>query len=1258
MNALTRFLSAPHRTVQIAIWTMLVAVLATVVPMSTPGTGPTAAVSAVSPSSPTSVDDVLTVAAADTLTLAGVGPAGPDARASVDDPVKLLPAYRWMNDMSLPEDNSKDAAGTGRSMVTGMAEFGFAISGFVWWALLELMNFAMGVDVITSFAGAINSFFATTFTGLNDAGIPVMIGIFVFAGAALAALKGKLHDGVRMAVSALLVLGLLQTLGVAAQDDTGSGKEGAVTAAADVPKFTPAWLAQTGNGFVNELGGQVTEVFGLTSGITTDVRSGGADGGAESVDDPSCAYYNQRLYATYVDEMLLQGRQSTSNAMTMVSYMWQRSMYDSWVQAAFGSPALGAPAACHYLERAAGITPIMQKAIAGAQSNLSPYYDDSAGEMKPGPFTRQSDKKPNQASEMMWSVCLDRNTFRGAWGSIKPLDGKTASDICGKWWSSETGPGTSDGLLEWGTHPDMLKDTTGVDPNNADLAEIKQYVESYWGHNSGQRLLASSTAGLTAVLYTMAFGMPAIGVLMAQFVLLFMLILLPWTLILLAAPGKNGQRNQVGIKLLKLTAAAFTTKLIFLIVLGATLTLMSALFSLTFSNSVSSYDSASDGTTPLAAVTTSGMSPNMMTFWSVLVPIISIIAMKQLMKAAGLGNLMGVGGAMGFATAAAQRTKEGKQAVKALGGAAGKSKIAGKITAGKEKLSQSKFGKEGVKSRIKGDAKAAGASLLMNRKGKGGKFLDEDLAAKVAGGKTSIWEAKRQQKARDFGRTYTKDGDGNISTQGGLPDDLAKRVANGELTKRGARLLHSQQLKRSAYDSATNAKAGQNGAPDELKDALEDEKGAAGGLPVVPGAPPFKAEGLGDTGALAHDLAMRRSGLGSHNAQVSGSAEWHRDNTALLGTEHDQLVASTRTDGSTAPLTLSQQETGLDIAKAAAPAALRSRLLLGNSGSPVVMRPSVDTSDRLRIDPSVLSSPEACYALIANPLNHIDPRVVAQKATENDDEYHTRMNVTLLETGLRDTSGNVADLAASFNIDKGSAGWEDRAVQVVRDMQSQGVYKVLDRVTVNADQLDRIQGVTYKIMRSTPALAADDVDLSAGKLSALQGAAVSARDATAAVNKTVAAAIQTLSASMGDPKETGKATAILIQQAESAAPRVLRQAMAVEFKSKVLTEQLAGGQADLEKLHGEVSKRLEGVEEGIMAQIARLKLTNSDSNRDELLALAKQIQDSLTAASQAQQTATTAAEQGALTRNARQEAKLRTTLEDHRRLHNRADPFA
>lgn len=1184
MNAAQRFLAAPARGIQIAIWALLVATVGTALP---------AVLSSASPavthaqSATLAVDDL--VLAADD----GVGAAPWDnaSDAELDNPTELLPAWRWHSVMDVPEDLGQ--FDIPQKATGSIADMQFSLAGWIWGLLLALMNWALTTDVVSTFSGTINGFFATTYLNLKAAGIPLIIGAAVALLALVRALRGKLNESVRMGVSALVVLGLLQSLGgaaVAAQNPGQYLTPGTPVSSTEAPRGTPAWLAMIGNDYVNEIAMKTSTVFGATQGITGEVSSGTAWAADAGAGGATCAAYNQRLYATYHSVMAERGgaEASAAAAMEMVSFMWQRSMYDAYVTAGWAVPQDGALVACHYLEGRKGISPERQLTIA---TGLPGYEGIGIG-----PFVPGEHKKDNQAVVMGWAVCENGTAGRPGWDKLPHFNDTSAADACRERWEDETGAGLTDAATEalgWQSLDALRNDTVGGNNNdNPRGAEIQSIMLAYYGHNQGQRLMAGTTALATAGLYAYAFGAPAVGAMLTQFVLLFMLVLLPWTLVMLAMPDKQGHRNAMGKRLLRLTMMAFGGKIVFLLVLGVTITVLSALFSLVEGPTVS----YAPGASAADASSVAGFGDQI---WTLLIPVIAIVVMRMLMKGAGLGNLMGLGGALGFATAAIKQGKDGAWASSKLGGA-GQS-LKGTLAQGRKNLSEGR--KIWSKAAQSPAGNAMGARALLAKTGRDGKpWLERDLADKVAQGKISAWQARREQKFR----------------HAGYGEDLAEKLATRKIGRvqalglAGGRSAYAEATAAAAIEARRNNGTSPLGA---LAGGPVDADGADAANPFIKGV--IGSAGFATSAELSEARAVRNH-IAAAKAGSVGPEQWASIQTEMTGAGLEELTRIMRHDGSAGELTPAQQAKALEVARAQVHPAMAGDVVLGISGLPALVRPHTAENGSLSVPPEALTDPELAVAYLRNPLSRIDPALTAQGTNESLDAYHVRMHATLVETGLIDTgTGRVPDFALEAGIDTRKDGWQEKALAAIRDaheMNNDTFFSSLR--TVDADGLARINNATRVILDTTTEYRSD---VTGGQWENIAASAnVVTRkvdDLTGSIDKVMG----TIAVSVPDPTTHPRNTATLLQYVERDSAQLLEEALAERIKAQRLDHELKGWspesvQEEFERDLGRAQQVVDDYQREMAKLISKVKGAGALSNQNELAELAKAAQTAVSSA--------------------------------------------
>lgn len=911
----------PNRGLQALIWVAFAVVLAVAFGAAGYTGGPSAGASVTAGALPA---DLTGLAAPSAVPAAG----GVDAASSqliVDtyskgqkDPMSLLPAYRWMGAMDMGNflgiTDKINGAGIG-SMV---GELLFNIASLLWWLLLMLVRYALSVDLVDAAASGIDGQFSQVASGLGKAGIPVLIGAVALLLALKRVLRGKSSQALSVALGAVIVLGSLSFMAGAASKNSGGTAPG-----------SPSYIAVKGNEMVNTAAGHITTAFGAMDGATAKVRSGmftakGDVGGA------TCQYYVQRLYATY-DALGNTSDQSTPkvarSALSMVSFMWQRGMYDQYTSARFGSMADGSRIVCHELEHNAKVDPLEQFALVGGQGVNGTVKGGPYDKMRYGPFLRKTNAdEHDHAAVFAWAACGAYNQparpgwLQAAWDG----DASASTEQCKAWWtypnaaeaqklekngagSLESGAtginkGTGDDVLMWDDAEEVREATIsrgGSAAETAALTEVQNVVLGYYGHNGGSRMMSGMIALGSAGLYLYAFGMAAIGTIITQIGLLFLLALLPYTLVALAMPSRDGGRNPMGVKLLKMTGAMSLGKLVFIGVLGASIQLTAMLFNITLGLSGAS----AAGDSVLAAE--AGGVGGGYAFWSMLIPVATIFIMRQGTKTLGLGNMMSLSGAAGLATSASLRASgnDGKRAaaqfqgslsnnpaMKALGGAESALIGGGRRLAGLPKRGLEKAGErrdEGMHQTLLNEtlpaAVAAGA-------------LSPALAGEVAAGKMTFQNATAMHTA----------------LQAGVPKSLAEAVGRGDITLDQAMAMFNAGKHRAGTPTDggadTGASSGGAGSAGSATDADADPDlgpdlgGAAGaqarttGSAVVATQPAFASSSFAPSAdhATVRNAVLEPTAIFTGSSKDSGSADYHRMGEDLLSGLVGALQDATR----------------------------------------------------------------------------------------------------------------------------------------------------------------------------------------------------------------------------------------------------------------------------------------------------------------------------------------------------------------------------
>lgn len=632
MTALLRsFLTTPRRRTQTAVWVLLVVVLSVAFVLShlvltPPATAPhlLAAGSQVSGGS-------------NVLTQRGLGSSYTQATA-----INLLPAWRWQAPGMLYSSlGVTDAIASGMTFVASIV---FIAASWVWWVTLTLINLSASNTLINSTATIINAGAAQLGKEINASGLVFLVLAVAAVTVVLALMKGRGVQALRAGVAVLLIVGFLEVTTLAAAKATSSSS---------IPKGSPAWVAQQSDKLVSDVGGALGSGFGVLGrgSLGATFPNGGLH--------PSCSSYTQALYAQYdaysntKSTTGFTGFGSGGGAQVVTSYLWQQAFLNNWIGAQFGQTTDGYRMFCHQMETSAGIPASQQLAVARAAGwgadapGLAVGMFEDNAQMHSSLYGKVAGFLPSlggaafgqaahngSASLLAFAACRVNSNHTPVavqssakypnapnWGT----DGAwQPQQNCTSWWTA----GAVDGL-RYDSYGAMTAALHGASAPQDQAVLSTLYALT--GHNPSQRLFYGVMALLTALVYLYVLGALALGGFVAQLGAVLLWILLPISLVLFAFPSKGGssRRNPTGTKLLRLTASFTFAKL--LVTVALTLLLETIM---TFDALLSSF-----------SVPTG--------FLSLLVPVISLVILKLLLRKAGLGDVTSLSGATGMSVAAA-----------------------------------------------------------------------------------------------------------------------------------------------------------------------------------------------------------------------------------------------------------------------------------------------------------------------------------------------------------------------------------------------------------------------------------------------------------------------------------------------------------------------------------------------------------------------------------------------------------------------------
>ena len=712
-------------------------------------------------------------------------------------PEELLPAQRWSSATRLFTNyrSSWSATDAFGSLASAAASFLFTMSSWVWGLLVALLTFALTLNV----AGTAGDLINDGFTGMANSIVASGVFGLLVAMALLLVVKSiltvRLGQALRIVAMTLIPIAALSA--IAAATEPGAGARATMS---------PAWIAETGVGFVDELGVAIGGGFGLASFDQSASR-------IEALpDNDGCQEYVANLYAYYdsasadrydeLDRSMLAraGIDTTprSNASRQLvantSSLWQSSFYQQWVEAQYGLPEYGHHVACHQLESQARISPSEQKNIADASGIDLPV---AAFRSHPG------DNEAQMGAYMAFLAC-DHTS-----GDVTPLFEGT------KFINLDTGCSTwaSDGDPHPGLQNPRMDDVADVSLNEPGASfpeETFLVYESMAGHNLTPRLFGGLVSLITAALYFWALGAIALGSIIGQFGLVMMLMALPITLTLLAMPSAKGQRNPAGVKMLKITGAFFAAKLVLVAMMTMLMQMILAMNSLVPNNG-------------------RGLS-NIITM---LIPLIALFLLRYLVKKIGFGNITNLGGALGLTALATKSGGEGNLKLDASSvgrNSMNSRKLGGMLDKTGLGAADALVKRQGARALAK--SQSVGKNLAMNtgsrllntaKAGSEGALalataLPGAIGARGKGLGTRIAASRELNRARKDALLGTKDADGNTITEGSLKRygsfsglAVAAQHASGKGTG-AVRAAGRAAAKLSRPDKVTHAEAQQNAA--------------------------------------------------------------------------------------------------------------------------------------------------------------------------------------------------------------------------------------------------------------------------------------------------------------------------------------------------------------------------------------------------------------------------------------------------------------
>lgn len=587
--------------------------------------------------------DAISLAASPQMTYVGADEAlsqkdvdtalGKDKIVFQKHPLFLLPAWRWIfvSELKvLPGEPGKGFRGifdkvgqTIQAAFSVLPSQVFSTAAQAWMYILYLFQYAMSTSLIEKGSTLLNSGLHSISGSIINSSIIFIIAAFILFRTFMNVIKGRVAASASMIVTFFITAGMYLVIFDMTQPKEGTNKScntlaelrSAECAASNSnsafgdhsTKGTPAFLALKVINTSNDIAAVIPKTLSsaIEAGVTT------ASG---SVDSMHCTRYKSTIYNLFdavgsSDDANVPTWIKDANTRTILkelSLLWERSYFDLWAKAQFGTnPSLEAwkRASCHRAEVAMGVTPRIQAGtahIAGYPDHYNLNMDTNKGadikfielgkhnngfdltgpfegtrvvpgswqplepdfpneEFRGGKGSRDKDylvytrifalgqSLPDQRANMIaWSICRKEKKEGHADFSLAPgmesLDAKFSGNI----------KPMCNAWYNMGVINVDQKDNADPFRWGKDVQGISPEVNDLYSTLSGGRYADATGFGMlslfSATIYAFGLGGLAFGSLLAQIGMFVLIICLPITMIFLMLPNKT-----VGIRALKLT---------------------------------------------------------------------------------------------------------------------------------------------------------------------------------------------------------------------------------------------------------------------------------------------------------------------------------------------------------------------------------------------------------------------------------------------------------------------------------------------------------------------------------------------------------------------------------------------------------------------------------------------------------------------------------------------------------------------------------
>ena len=588
----------------------------------------------------------------------------PDASACAeyDEQRDFLPLHRWTSFELFVVDNAKIFKT--QLFVSMISSLMFMAAALAWRIIGTLMGFGYSFDMICRADNEINSVALTLSKYASWFLIPAWI--FVLAAVVKRWSGGGRQgaaSGIRLIMVFLVASGVIFFVGDQSQKAEQAGAD-------PLQPYTMPWMAKTVQGWFGTASdslyslqriGRTEDGSQFTDGTTERnplFYDNDEAGGAGPI---TCAKLDQTLYDQYIAANQNSSLDEGKQALVQVSKIWEMSLVRSYQAAQFGEGTTKYPspahASCRWLEANADVS-ARSKYLA---------YDRAAGHEVEDPITHAGMMRgyfidppaDEQSIIVAWGACKGPSNGHGDGGegaTITQWNGVLADseEACRMLYSNaEEEPDQSSGVdlgflcflcddgavgVFYFNGNDELKDKIGDCYTTDEKCRYDwNFVAAWLGKNQAERLTQGLMSMIVGFVFLFVMGPMAVGMTVASVGLAALVMIMPLTLLLLAAGLPQGKR------ILRLTGAAAAGD--FLFTMGLTFLTM-----------------LTDTTYRAIGATIGSTTPNF--FEQVAqgaAPLVALYMFRKISRILGVGDISSTTGATGFATAVVLKSSGDRQ---------------------------------------------------------------------------------------------------------------------------------------------------------------------------------------------------------------------------------------------------------------------------------------------------------------------------------------------------------------------------------------------------------------------------------------------------------------------------------------------------------------------------------------------------------------------------------------------------------------------